>query len=117
MRHRTRRRVLVGLLVAGIVMLAYFLSRVRREDQHITIGWKNSVEESVLAEIIVQRIEHKVGPGLVLRHPLLGSTQAAHQALVVNAVDLCPEYAGSALIGVLRIPPTNDVLAVRDQVR
>jgi glycine betaine/choline ABC-type transport system substrate-binding protein len=117
MRHRTRRRILAALLVAGTAALVYFLFWVRREDQHITVGWKNSVEESVLAEILIQRIERKVGPGLVLRHPLLAGTQGAHQALVVNAVDLCPEYAGSALVSDLQLPPSNDVLAVREQVR
>lgn len=107
----------MGLAVAGIAVFAYFLIRVRREEQHITIGWKNSVEESVLAEIVIQRIEHKVGPGLVLRHPPLAGTQAAHQALVVSEVDLLPEYAGSALVSVLRLPPSGDVLAVPEQVR
>jgi glycine betaine/choline ABC-type transport system substrate-binding protein len=113
MRHRTRRRILAGLLVAGIAVLAYFLFWVHREDQHITVGWKNSVEESVLAEILIQRIEYKVGPGLVLRRPLLGGTQGAHESLVVNEVDLCPEYAGSALVSDLGLPPTDDALAIR----
>jgi glycine betaine/choline ABC-type transport system substrate-binding protein len=117
MRHRTRRRILAGLLVAGIAVLVYSLLRARRDDQHITVGWKNSVEESVLAEILIQRIEHKVGQGLVLRHPLLDGTQGAHESLVVNAVDLCPEYAGSALVSDLHLPPSDDVLAVREQVR
>lgn len=109
--------MLAALLVAGIAVLGYYLIWVRREDQRITVGWKNSVEESILAEILIQRIERKVGPGLVVRHPLLGGTQGAHEALVINQVDLCPEYAGSALVSDLHLPPSNDVLAVREQVR
>jgi glycine betaine/choline ABC-type transport system substrate-binding protein len=117
MRHRTRRRILACLLVTGIAALAYFVFSVRREDQHITVGWKNSVEESILAEILIQRIEQRVGTALVVRHPPLDGTQAAHEALVVNEVDLCPEYAGSALVSVLRLPPAKDALSVREQVR
>ena len=104
-------------MVAGIAVLTYFLFWVRSENQHITVGWKNSVEESILAEILIQRIEHRVGSALVVRHPPLGSTQAAHEALMVSEVDLCPEYAGSALVSVLHLPPAYDALAVREQVR
>jgi glycine betaine/choline ABC-type transport system substrate-binding protein len=104
-------------LISGIAVVAYFLFWVRHEAQHITVGWKNSVEESILAGILIQRIERRLGPALVVRHPPLGGTQAAHEALVIGEVDLCPEYAGSALVRVLRLPPANDVLAIRDQVR
>ena len=107
----------MGFVVAGIAVLAYLLLGVRREERHITVGWKNSVEESVLAEVLIQRIERGVGKGVVLRHPPLGTTQAAHEVLVVNEIDLCPEYAGSALTGVLRLPPTNDATAIREQVK
>jgi glycine betaine/choline ABC-type transport system substrate-binding protein len=117
MRRKTRRRLLAFVLVAGIAIAAYFVFGYTREDRHITVGWKNSVEESVLAEILIQRIEHGVGPGVVVRHPPLGGTQAAHEALVVGEIDLCPEYAGSALVSVLHLPPTNDVQAIREQVR
>jgi glycine betaine/choline ABC-type transport system substrate-binding protein len=117
MRHKTRHRILAGVLVAGIAILACFLFGYRREDRHITVGSKNSVEESVLAEILIQRIERGVGPGLVLRHPPLGGTQAAHEALVVGEIDLCPEYAGSALVSVLHLPPSPDAQAIREQVR
>lgn len=117
MRHRTRRLFLTGILIVGIALTAYFLLLSRREDAHITVGWKNSVEESVLAEILIQRVEHKVGTGVVLRHPPFSGTQAAHEALVVGEVDLCPEYTGSALVSVLQLPPSNDAAAIREQVR
>ena len=117
MRRRTRRRILTVLAIAGLAALVYFLLGIRREDRRITIGWKNSVEESVLAEILIRRVERVVGPGTVLRHPSLVTTQAAHEALIVNEIDLCPEYAGSALMGVLHLSATNDVNAIREQVR
>ena len=117
MRHRTRRRLWVGLIVAAVAASWYLVAHFHREDRHITVGWKNSVEESVLAEIVIQRIERTQAPGLVLRHPPLVGTQAAHEALVVNEVDLCPEYTGSALVSVLHLPRSNDALAVREQVK
>ena len=117
MRRKTRHRILWCVLATGIAIAAYFLFGYNRVDRHITVGWKNSAEESVLAEILIQRIEHAVGPGVVLRHPPLESTQAANESLVVGEIDLCPEYAGSALVSVLHLPPTSDVQAIREQVR
>jgi glycine betaine/choline ABC-type transport system substrate-binding protein len=75
------------------------------------------VEESVRAEILIQRVERKVGAGVVLRHPPFSGTQAAHEALVVGEVDLCPEYSGSALVSVLQLSPSGDAAAIREQVR
>jgi len=117
MRRKFRHRILALVVVAGIAMAAYLLSGSRREARHITVGWKNSVEESVLAEILMQRIERVVGPRLVSRHPPLDSTQAVHEALVMGEIDLSPVYAGSALVSVLRLPPTLDLQAIRDQVQ
>ncbi len=62
MRHRTRRRILVGLLAVGIATAAYLLLvRVRREDRHITVGWKNSVEQSILAEMSFSASNDRLG--------------------------------------------------------
>lgn len=108
---------MAGFVVAGVALLAYFMPGLRREDRHITVGWKNTVEESVLAEIFIQRIERGMGQGTVLRHSPLGTTQGAHEALIVGEIDLCPDYAGSALTSVLHLPPTGDVTAIREQVR
>jgi glycine betaine/choline ABC-type transport system substrate-binding protein len=119
MRHRThRRRIWPYFLILGIAVATYFAVTLRREDRHITVGWKSTVEESVLGEILIQRIEHKLGSAVTIqRHPPLSTTQAAHEALVVNEIDLCPEYAGTALTGVLGLPVSTDVAAVREQVK
>jgi len=106
-----------GTLIFGIAVAVYFLAGYKREDRHITVGWKNSVEESVLAEILIQRIERTAGHGVVLRHPPLANTQAAHEALIVDEVDLCPEYASTALVSTLHLPVTADVQSIREQVR
>ena len=65
----------------------------------------------MLGEIVAQHLEHRLGEK-VDRKLNLGGTLLAHQALAKGAIDVYPEYTGTALTDVLKLPPSRDAAAV-----
>jgi len=82
----------------------------------IVVGSKNFTEQVVLGEILAQHIERRLRVR-VERKLNLGGTLLAHEALVSGALDLYPEYTGTALTAVLKQPPFPDAGAVMAAVR
>jgi osmoprotectant transport system substrate-binding protein len=82
----------------------------------ITVGSKNFTEQLILGEILAQHIETKLGIKAD-RKLNLGGTLLAHQALVSGAIDLYPEYTGTALTAVLKLPASSDPSEVLNRVR
>jgi glycine betaine/choline ABC-type transport system substrate-binding protein len=89
--------------VVPILLLAGCSSGPRR----IVVGSKNFTESILLGEIVAAQLERKLGQP-VDRKLNLGGTLLAHQALVSGAIDLYPEYTGTALTTVLKEAPPND---------
>jgi glycine betaine/choline ABC-type transport system substrate-binding protein len=101
--------VIVGLFVsAGIVGCT--------KEHPITVGSKNFTEQVVLGEIVAQHLEHRLGHR-VNRQLNLGGTMLAHQALVRGDIDLYPEYTGTALTSILKLPPAHNPAAAIALVR
>jgi glycine betaine/choline ABC-type transport system substrate-binding protein len=82
----------------------------------IVVGSKNFTEQLVLGEIVAQQLERRLG-GKVARKLNLGGTLLAHQALVNGEIDLYPEYTGTALTAVLKLPVASDASQVLSEVR
>jgi glycine betaine/choline ABC-type transport system substrate-binding protein len=82
----------------------------------LVVGSKNFTEQVLLAEILAQHIEHRLHIP-VARKFNLGGTLLAHAAITSGAIDLYPEYGGTALTAVLKLPPSKDPAAVMAQVR
>jgi osmoprotectant transport system substrate-binding protein len=82
----------------------------------LTVGSKNFTEQLVLGEILAQQIERRLQIK-VERKLNLGGTLLAQQALESGQIDLFPEYTGTALTNVLKLPPSVDAAAVLAQVR
>ncbi len=82
----------------------------------IVVGSKNFTEQILLGEILAQQIERRLGV-TVERKLNLGGTLLAHEALVSGAIDLYPEYTGTALTAVLKEPVERDAGAVLSKVR
>ena len=82
----------------------------------IVVGSKNFTEQVLLAEILAQHIERRLHI-TVGRKFNLGGTLLAHTALTSGAIDLYPEYSGTALTAVLKLPPSKNADAVMAQVR
>ena len=100
--------VIVGLWGTGIVGCT--------KEQPITVGSKNFTEQVVLGEIVAQHLGHRLGRR-VDRKLNLGGTMLAHQALVRGDIDLYPEYTGTALTTILKLPPAQDPAAAIALVR
>ena len=82
----------------------------------IVVGSKNFTEQVVLGEILAQHLERRLGVR-VERKLNLGGTLLAHEALVAGAIDLYPEYTGTALTAVLKQAPFPGAGAVLAAVR
>ena len=82
----------------------------------LAVGAKNFTEQDILGEILIQHLTRQLGfePKQRLH---LGGSFLAHQALVDGAIDLYPEYSGTALIACLKLPLEKDPTLVFNQVK
>ncbi len=85
-------------------------------ERPIVIGSKNFTEQIVLAELLAQHIESKLGMR-VERRANLGGTLICHQAVRTGEIDLYVEYTGTALTAVLHQQPSSDPAEVLKRVR
>jgi glycine betaine/choline ABC-type transport system substrate-binding protein len=98
------RTEIVACVIAALCVSAGIVGCTR--ERPITVGSKNFTEQVVLGEIISQHLEHRLGLR-VKRQLNLGGTLLAHQALVRGDIDLYPEYTGTALSTILKLPPAH----------
>jgi osmoprotectant transport system substrate-binding protein len=81
----------------------------------IIVGSKNFTEQNILGEIVAQHLEKRLGASVERKLNLQG-TLLAHQALTTGAIDLYPEYTGTALTAVLKMPPSSNARKVMETV-
>jgi osmoprotectant transport system substrate-binding protein len=99
----------------GLLVLALLCAGCSREAR-IRVGAKNFSEQLILGEIVAQHLENRLH-GHVSRKFGLGGTLLAQQALVSGSIDVYPEYTGTGLTGVLKLPPSSDARKVLEDVR
>ena len=98
-------------IVAGLSLLLAGCGSTGR----IVVGSKNFTERVILGEIVAQQLERA---GMKVDRKLnLGGTLLAHQALVSGQIDLYPEYTGTALTAMLKLPVSRDAAEVENRVR
>ncbi len=102
-----RAKALAGLSAALLAACA--------GPRPIAVGSKNFTEQRILGEIAAQQLERRLGTR-VQRRLDLGGTLLAHEALVTSRIDLYPEYSGTALTAILKLPPAYDAKKVFDTV-
>ena len=100
--------LIIGLWASGVVACT--------KERPITVGSKNFTEQVILGEIVAQHLEHRLGRH-VDRQLNLGGTLLVHQARLHGDIDLYPEYTGTALTTVLKVPPAHDPVAAMALVR
>src|SRR5690242_20621336 len=99
-RIRMDRKEILACLTIACLLSACSTSRP------IVVGSKNFTEQLILGEIIAQQLENRLKQK-VSRKLNLGGTLLAHQSLVSGQIDLYPEYTGTALTTVLKLPPSS----------
>jgi osmoprotectant transport system substrate-binding protein len=87
----------LGLLLTGCVS--------RRAS--ISIGSKNFTEQLVLGELLAQYLARSSKLPIDKRFYLAG-TYICHQALLSGRIDMYVEYTGTALVAILKEPPSSD---------
>ena len=100
--------------ITSLIVLA--LSCGCSRSRPIVVGSKNFTEQLILGEIMAQQLERRLGQK-VERKLNLGGTLLAHEALVNGEIDLYPEYTGTALTAILKLPLPSDRAGVLAQVR
>jgi len=82
----------------------------------VVVGSKNFTEQIILGEILAQQLERRTQL-VVQRKFNLGGTLLTQEALVSGALDLYPEYTGTALTAILKEPPSADAAVVFRRVK
>lgn len=98
------------------VISAVLISTSCSKSNALIIGSKNFTEQNILAEIIAQHVERKLAVP-VQRRFNLGGTLLAHQSVTTGAIDLYPEYTGTALLAILKQDPLSEAATTLEKVR
>ncbi len=105
----TRAQVLVGFAALALPRCAR-----RKGADAIRVGSKDFTEEFIFGEVYAQLLE---AHGFTVRRNFnLGSTQIAMAALEKGDIDLYPEYTGTGLLDVLKLPVMHDPRAIYQTV-
>src|SRR5690348_18466219 len=102
-------------LLCVITAAALALLTACDRQQRVVVGCKNFTEQIILGELIAQQIENKTHLP-VERRFYLGGTYIAHQGILAGRIDIYPEYTGTALTAVLKLPPESGRKAVYGRV-
>lgn len=97
------------------VCLTVILSSSCSGSRPLTVAFKSFTEQMILGEILGQHLERRLGK--TVRRMNLQDTLLVHQALIQGEIDLYPEYTGTALTTVLKLPPSSDPAGVLARVK
>ncbi len=114
-------RIAAALLAASLLLsacaspAATTQAPIPQTSTTIRVGSKDFTEEFILGEMYAQVLENA---GFKVERKInLGGTPVVQQALVSNQLDLYPEYTGTGLLTVLKLPTNSDPQAVYDTVK
>ena len=82
----------------------------------LSIGSKNFTEQLVLGELLAQYLGRFTTLPIERRFYLAGS-YICHQALLAGRIDMYVEYTGTALVAILKEPPSSDPAVVFNTVK
>jgi osmoprotectant transport system substrate-binding protein len=96
--------------------LALLLTGCAPKASGLSIGSKNFTEQLVLGELLAQSLGRSTTLPIDKRFYLAGS-YICHQALLAGRIDMYVEYTGTALVAILKEPPSSDHAAVFSTVK
>jgi osmoprotectant transport system substrate-binding protein len=99
--------------VAGMALL---LAGCSTKSSGLSIGSKNFTEQLVLGELLAQYLARFTSLPIEKRLYLAG-TYICQQALLSGRIDMYVEYTGTALVAILKQPPSSDHAAVFNTVK
>jgi len=104
----SRRPLLAAIALAiGAAGVAAFAAPASRGGlRPVIVGSKNFTEQVILGEMLAELLEGRGFP--VERRLNLGGALLCHAAVRAGEIDLYPEYTGTALADVLRLPVVKD---------
>jgi osmoprotectant transport system substrate-binding protein len=94
--------------IITLLLTLVFIAGCARQQTHgsIIVGSKDFTEQFIIGEMYAQLLEN--AGFSVTRRLNLGGTPVAHEALLNGQIDLYPEYTGTALLTVLKLPASSD---------
>ncbi|HEY9816398.1 MAG TPA: glycine betaine ABC transporter substrate-binding protein [Candidatus Obscuribacterales bacterium] len=116
----TRRSLLLTCLAAVVALLVIACNTTTSQSPAdgapatIRVGSKDFTEQFILGEMYALALEN--ADVQVERKLNLGGTPVAQAALTSGEIDLYPEYTGTGLLTVLKLPASSDRQAVYDTV-
>ncbi|MCX8025976.1 MAG: hypothetical protein N3A60_12310, partial [Thermanaerothrix sp.] len=110
-----QRLGIMVLLLLGVMALVLAACAPSSERKAIRVASKDFTEQFILGEMYAQLLAAN-GYG-VERKLNLGGTPVAHQALLAGEIDLYPEYTGTGLLTVLKLPTQSDPSTVYQTVK
>jgi len=108
---RSRSYVAPALLVLAVLVAAGCSRR-----RPIVVGSKGSTEQMLLAEIVAQHLESRLGQKIG-RQLSLGGTLIAFQSLQNGEISLYPEYTGAIETEILKEQPSSDPALAFERAR
>lgn len=109
-----RLRVFIEVFVVAVTALALFVA-CAGGSKPVRVGSKDFTEEFIVGNMYALLLENNGIP--VERKLNLGGTPVNHQALLSDQLDLYPEYTGTGLLTVLKLPTNTDRQAVYNAVK
>lgn len=106
---------LLGLLLGQALLLAACEGMGTNQAKTVTVASKDFTEQFILGEMYAQLLENA---GFQVERKLnLGGTPVAQEALLSGQIDLYPEYTGTGLLTVLKLPANSDRQVVFNTVQ
>lgn len=105
------KRKFLGLLTAGLFLAG---CSGAAEEEPVRIGSKDFTENLLVAEIYTLALEEE--GYTVERVPAIASS-VIHTSLINDEIDLYPEYTGTGLLSILKLPMETDPQVVYDTVK
>lgn len=109
-----RFRLFVATLVVAVAAVAFTVA-CAGGSRPVRVGSKDFTEEFIVGNMYALLLEKNGIP--VERKLNLGGTPVNQQALVSDQLDLYPEYTGTGLLTVLKLPTNTDRQAVYNAVK
>lgn len=102
-------------MAAALVAAACGGGRGGGSDTMVSVGSKDFTEQLIIGEMYALMLEEN---GFAVERKLnLGGTPVAQAAIESGEIDLYPEYTGTALLTVLKLPVSSDQQAVYETVK